>query len=415
MDNVISNNSLRSLTVNRAAFSRSTAFSKQVKPVPTITNQKSSGRCWLFAALNVFRRKMMKDYDLSPSFELSQNYMFFHDKYERFQYNLRRVYDTRELPLDSREVQHLLKDPMCDGGQWDMVVNLVEKYGVVPKDCYKETHHSSNSREMNAIFVRKFREFSLKVRSCDDSTIESTIADMMKDVRALLVKFLGEPPVTVDWYYNDKNDNYHEVLNVSPVDFFTEYVSMSFDDYVCLIDDPRKCHPKDKCYTVKYLGNVEGGRAVRYLNVDIDVMKTMVKKSIDTNEAVWFGCDVGKHLNGSDCAMDLDLVDYSVLDTRFPMDKEQRVLTGDSLMTHAMVFSGYRQKNGQEVDLWEVENSWDTKGPNKGYYSMTTDWFDEYMYEVVVRKEWLDDAMKDVWDNDDPTVLVPWDPMGSLA
>ena len=415
--NVISNNPLRNLIVNRSVFSdRNTVFTKQVKPIPTITNQKSSGRCWLFAALNVFRRKMMTDMSLSPSFELSQSYMFFHDKFERFKYNLCRIYETRELDIDSREVQHLLKDPMCDGGQWDMVVNLVEKYGIVPKDCYKETHHSSNSREMNGVLMKKFREFALEIRVCDTKVgADIKISEMMMDVRVLLVKFLGEPPTKVNWYYNDKDGNYNEVLDITPTDFFGEYVSMHFDDYVCIIDDPRQKHLKDRCYTVKYLGNVEGARPVRYLNADISVMKKMVKKSINENEAVWFGCDVGKHLNSGECAMDLDLVDYSILETTFNMNKEQRVLTGDSLMTHAMVISGYRQKNGKEIDLWEVENSWDTKGSNKGYYSMTDTWFNEFMYEVVVRKEWLEDDLIRVWENDVPIELKPWDPMGSLA
>ena len=206
LENIISNNPLNKISqVRDKCKDYKPLYNVSVKPHLKVTNQKSSGRCWLFAALNVIRREMVKKYDLSD-FEFSQSYLFFWDKLERMNYNLECVIKTRNEPVDSQLVQHLLNDPTCDGGQWDMVVNLVKKYGLVPKTCYQETHHSSNSRELNAVLTKKFREYSYNLRQSNDTkTLKDTY---MSEVFSILCKFLGKPPVSFNWEYVNKKDEY---------------------------------------------------------------------------------------------------------------------------------------------------------------------------------------------------------------
>ena len=231
-------------------------YNVSVKPHLKVTNQKSSGRCWLFAALNVVRREMCDKYKLD-NFEFSQSYLFFYDKLERMNYNLECIIKTKEEDVNSQLVQHLLDDPSCDGGQWDMITNLVNKYGLVPKCAYQESYHSSSSRELNMILKKKFREYAHNLR---ESKNPSELKDKyISEVYRLLCYFLGKPPTNFDWEYVDKSNNYHKLSNQTPVSFYKNHVPFVFDDYVCLVNDPRKEHPYNKIYTVKYLGNVLDG------------------------------------------------------------------------------------------------------------------------------------------------------------
>ena len=252
-----------------------------------ITNQKSSGRCWIFAALNVARREVIDKYKLKD-FEFSQNYLFFWDKLERINYNLNRIIETKEQNIESEIVRHILGDPLCDGGQWDMIVNLVEKYGLVPKSCYQESFHSSRSAEMNNILQKLFRKSAYKLRLSNDPYKDKKI--IMGNVYKLLCKFLGTPPKEFEWEYYDKNNKYHKLKKTTPLNFYKDYVDFKFKDYVCVINDPRKKNPYNQLYTVKYLGNVEDGNRVLYLNVEINKIKELIEKSISDNKAVWFGC-----------------------------------------------------------------------------------------------------------------------------
>lgn len=409
--NLISDNKLSSLYTNRDQYQKHQhIFSHRVKPYLKVTAQKASGRCWLFAALNVIRRDMVKKYDIE-NFEFSQSYLFFWDKLERINYGLSSIIKTKDYQLDSQLVQHLLTEPTCDGGQWDMVVNLVEKYGLVPKSVFRETHHSSNSREMNIILTKKFREYAMQLRQSEDP--ESLKDQFMEEVYGMLCQFLGTPPKTFDFeYLSKKDDQYHLVENLTPLKFYQEYVDFNCEDYACVIHDPRTEHPYHQMYTVQFLGNVEGGHKVRYLNLPIEELQELVKQNIQDDQVVWFGCDVGKWLHQEECSMDLNLVDYSFL-TNFNLNKEERLKYRDSLMTHAMVFTGANIR-GDQVDKWQVENSWATRDAAEGYYIMTNDWFNEYVYEVVVHKKYLE-KYKSLLEGDQYVELKPWDPMGSLA
>ena len=418
--NVLSSNSLSKLShVTKLKQSYNPVYNISVKPHLKVTNQKSSGRCWLFAALNVVRREMCDKYDLDD-FEFSQSYLFFYDKLERMNYNLECIIKTKDQDVNSQIVQHLLSDPTCDGGQWDMITNLVNKYGLVPKCVYQESFHSSNSRELNMILKKKFREYALNLRESKNPNELKKV--YIEEVYKILCSFLGMPPSNFSWEYIDKKKNYNKITNVTPLSFYRNHVPFDFNNYVCLVNDPRKEHPYHKTYTVQFLGNVLDGNKVKYLNLPIERIKELTLETLKTNKSVWYGCDVGQFLNKSICTMDRNNTNYlSLLGLSFNMNKEQRLRYKDSLMTHAMVITGANTtsasclENGESVNSWEVENSWSKNGPADGYYSMSDDWFNEYVYEVAIHKDMLNDREKEILNQDYHKELNPWDPMGSLA
>jgi len=427
VQNVLTNNPLQDSFINREQFQTTNhIYSHQIEPRAKITNQKSSGRCWLFAALNVIRKEMLVEYDLKD-FEFSQSYLFFWDKLERSNYVLESVIDaSNDHKLSDQMIQHLLSDPLSDGGQWDMVANLINKYGLVPKSVYPESRHSSYSREMNSILTYKIREYSRDLINHSGSLEEKRkLKDkMLQEVYSLLSKFLGNPPNNFNWEYVNKK-GYNVVNNLTPKSFYENHVPFNVNDYYCLINDPRQNHPYNKLYTVKYLGNVVEGFKVRYLNLPINRLKELTQKSIVDNSPVWFGCDVGKEHLKSSCVMDLNLLAYqNPLDIEFKLNKAERLEYKQSLMTHAMVFTGCNivsetntvcQRNENKANRWEVENSWSERGPAKGYYMMTDDWFSEYVYEVLINKKYLSKQELDIINKEEYTVLPPWDPMGALA
>ena len=415
-ENIICENSLKTLCVNRNnSRSHNHLFSHTVEPRLSITNQKSSGRCWIFAALNVVRREMLEKYKIKD-FEFSQSYLFFWDKLERFNYNLNCIIETANQDIESETIRHILADPISDGGQWDMIVNIVEKYGLIPKSCYQESFHSGRSSEMNNILQKKFRKSAYELRNSKNPIEDKR--KIMEEVYKLLCCFLGTPPKNFEWEYYDNDKKYHKLKATTPLDFYKEYVPFNFKDYVCVINDPRKRNGYNKLFTVKYLGNVLGGNKVLYLNLDIKNIKELVEKSISDNKAVWFGCDVDQHLHRNNCAMDLDLVDYkNVLNTDLNMNKEERLLSKESLMTHAMCITGFNRTDDYHhiINKWQVENSWGKSEAAEGYYIMTDKWFDEYVYEIAINKKYLSEEQKQILNQNSINVLPPWDPMGSLA
>ena len=266
--NAIASNRLRTLVTNRNLNQKyQHIYNHKVTPELKITDQKSSGRCWLFAALNVVRRSVIEKYNLNVDFELSQSYLFFWDKFERMNYLMEKIIETKDMELSSREVTHLLSDPTCDGGQWDMVANLVRKYGVVPKCVYNESFHSSNSSEMNTILTRKFREYSLNLRDCDNP--RELKKEYLKEIYILLVKFLGKPPEKFTWEFIEKDNKFHRHSNLTPNEFYKFFTDFNINEYYCIVDDPRTSNPYNKLYTGKYVGTVSDGNKIIYLKKDI--------------------------------------------------------------------------------------------------------------------------------------------------
>ena len=383
-----------------------------------VTNQKSSGRCWGFAALNLMRIDLAKKYNLG-NFEFSQSYFMFFDKLEKANYFLENILATLDEESDSRIISWLVDSPIQDGGQWDMFVNLMEKYGIVPQSAMPESFHSSNSRSMNQIITRQLRKFASILRfesqeGVDIKDLRKKKLEMMQTIYNMLCMFIGKPPEIFDWQVRDKKNKFIRFENLTPLDFYKKNVGTNLTDKVCLIHCPMKNKKMNELYTIKFLGNVMEGQIIKYLNVSLDEMKKFSIKSLKNDEAVWFGCDVGKMFHRQVGVMDMDLYDYKLtFGADSEMDKATRLEYGDSQMTHAMLFTGVDLKNNKSLK-WRVENSWGTKGGCNGYYLMTDKWFDQYNYEVVVDKKYLPEKIKKMF-NKTPVELNPWDPMGALA
>ncbi len=384
-----------------------------------MTNQKQSGRCWLFAATNVMRFRIIKSCNLE-NFELSQSYLLFWDKLEKSNWFLENILDTLEEPVEGRLVSYLLTDPVCDGGQWDMAVNLINKYGVVPKYSMPESSISSGTREMNRVLTELLRNDACILRDLASQgthrrTLEEKKAAMLNDIYRMLCICLGEPPKTVDMEARDKDGNFIQEIGLTPREFFKKYVDMDLNDYISLINAPTADKPFHRRYTVRMLGNVKEGNPICYINLPIEDLKKAAIAQLKDGEPVWFGCDMGPCINRDLGIMDTslyDLSDFFQLD--LPMTKGQRLDYGQSLMTHAMVFQGVNLTGDETPTRWRVENSWGEDPGQKGYFIMSDDWFNEYMYQVVVNKKYLTKEQLDIL-NTETIALNPWDPMGSLA
>ena len=383
-----------------------------------VANQKQSGRCWMFAALNTFRHKMLNSFKLKD-FELSQNYTFFWDKYEKANYFYENVLATADQELTSRKVAFLMQTPQQDGGQWDMIVSIFQKYGVVPKSVMPESSNSSNSRDLNNYLNKLLRKDAVTLRSLvaegkANEEIQKAKEDMLQNVFNFLAMSLGTPPTEFDFEYRDEDKNYHLDQHLTPQSFFEKYVGVHLDDYVSIINAPTADKPYNKSYTVEMLGNVVGGKDVKYLNVDMATFKKLAIAQLEDGESVWFGCDVGQSSTRESGIMALDAFDVNDLfDINFTMTKAERLDFGESLMTHAMVLTGVDIVDGQSTK-WKVENSWGEKVGDNGFFVASDEWMDEYTYQIVVRKEFLTPEQLAAFEAE-PTVLAPWDPMGALA
>jgi bleomycin hydrolase len=396
------------------------SFSDIVSGEMPATNQKSSGRCWGFAGLNLFRIYLGRKHNLKD-FQFSQSYFMFWDKLEKSNYFLESILQTTDLHWSSRLVMHLLDNPIQDGGQWDMWVNLINKYGVVPQSEMPESYSSSKSMRMNRMITRKLREFAKQLRessqkSLSDSQLQSMKTDMLEEIYQMLTIHLGTPPSSFDWQIRDKKKKFSKFKNLTPQLFYKDHVGLILDEYVCLINCPMSDKEYNKVYTVEMLGNVVEGHSIRYLNVESNAMKQAAINSLKNDDPVWFGCDVSKHFHRDLGVMDIDLFDFdSFYSTTFGMDKAARLEYGDSQMTHAMLFTGVDLDSKGKPTKWRVENSWGDKGGDKGYHIMTDKWFDNYNYEVVVHKSCLPDDLVEIFETSEAISLKPWDPMGALA
>ena len=417
--NAVTNNGLLASAIRREAVEQDVHEYSISLEQGEICTQKQSGRCWMFAALNTLRYQVMKKYNLK-TFELSQAYLFFWDKLEKSNYFLESILDTLDEPANGRLVSYLLMAPVNDGGQWDMLCNLIEKYGVVPKTAYPESKASSGSREMDMTLTEKLREDACILRKLHKEgkgldELRTRKTRMLGEIYRLLCICLGEPPKTFTFEYRDKDNNFHREEGLTPKSFFEKYVGVELSDYVSLINAPTEDKPYGRSYTVQYLGNVKEGSAVRYLNLPIEELKKAAIAQMKDGQPVWFGCDVGKHSERDSGIMDLDIRGLEdLLDTRFTMTKAERLDYGQSLMTHAMVFQGVNLDENGKPNRWRVENSWGKEPGKDGYYLMTDRWFDEYMYQVVVNKKYLTAEQIAAYEAE-PIALEPWDPMGSLA
>ena len=383
------------------------------------TDQKKSGRCWLFGATNLLRAGAMKKLKLK-GFEFSQNYLMYWDKFEKANYFLEAIIETADRDIDDRTVRSIFHSCVSDGGQWNMFANIVRKYGLVPKAVMPETNSSSGTSGMNRALTGRLRVGAKQLRDLAAGgtplkKLRQVKLEILADVHKVLRMHLGNPPTKFSWQWKDNKKKLHRETNATPQAFAKKYVTIPLEEYVCLVHDPRKTSPTGRTFTVEYLGNVIDGRIVTYLNVEMGLMKKIALKTIMRGEPVWFGCDCSKQMHRDMAVWDKDLFDYETL-YGFPMEitsKEDRLLYGATAMNHAMLFTGVDVKKGKPTK-WRVENSWGKKGVDKGFYLMNDSWFDEHLFEIAARKAdlpvKLQRALKQA-----PIVLPAWDPMGSLA
>ncbi|KFX95250.1 hypothetical protein O988_05881 [Pseudogymnoascus sp. VKM F-3808] len=394
-----------------------------------ITNQNSSGRCWIFAATNVFRVALMKRHNLE-AFELSQSYLFFWDKLEKANYFLEQILDTADEDVEGRLVQRLLQSPVGDGGQWDMIVNLVNKYGLVPQVLYPDSFNASHSGTINNLLTTKLRENALTLRSLAAnssslSKIRSTKAKMMREVQLILTLTLGPPPSPdseFTWTYQDASGT-PQSLKTTPLKFAAELssppsiraIGVDVNAMFSLVNDPRNA--PNTLLTVSRLGNVVGAtaRPVTYVNVAMPTMKAAAIAMLKADIPVFFGCDVGQSSERARGVMATGLVDFELgFNVKLGLTKRDRILAGESKMTHAMVLTAvHLDEEGKSV-RWRVQNSWGEASGEKGWFVMSDEWMDEFTYQAVVDPRFVSKEVKDVLKQD-PKVLPLWDPMGELA
>ncbi len=412
--NALATNPLSALAVNAENLAMMDTHFSDVVPSEGITDQKSSGRCWLFTGLNVLRAKMIDEYGLG-AFYLSQNYLFFYDQLEKSNLFLQAVIDTRDLPSDDRTVDWLFRNPLSDGGQFTGVSNLIMKYGMVPAEIMPETYAANNTSQMATVIKRKLREFGLELRSdagAKEKALEKRKVEMLSEVYRLLVYFLGEPPVSFEWTMRDKEGNVLSTKEYTPKSFYEEYIGENLEDnYIMVMNDPSREY--GKVYEIEYDRHVYDGHNWLYVNLPIEKIKEMAIASIKGGCAMYFSCDVGKFLDSKRGTLNLDNFDYeSVMGTTFGMDKADRVRSYDSGSTHAMTLVAVDIDEDGNPVKWMVENSW---GPSAGYQGkliMTDEWFNEYMFRVVVEKQFVPEDVMEMMKQQ-PIKLPPWDPMFS--
>jgi bleomycin hydrolase len=381
-----------------------------------VTNQERSGRCWLFAGLNLLRVGVMRKTGIKD-FEFSQNYAMFWDKLERANYFLEAIIETANRDLDDRTVAFLLQSAASDGGQWNMFAALVAKHGLVPKSYMPETQSSSDTARMNSILRYQLHQGARTVRAATAEGPEiarAAKAEIMQAIYRVLCIHLGTPPERFDWQWTDKDKQFHRDGTLTPREFAVRYVDLPVSEYVCLVNDPRPSSPAGRTFTVEYLGNVVGGPPVTYLNVGMQVIKDVAAAAIQGGEPVWFGCDVGKMMSSDYGFWDAGLYDLPlVYDTAFDLDKAARLAYHESAMTHAMLFTGVDVLDG-ETRRWRVENSWGSDRGQDGFYTMADSWFGQYVFEIAARRSVLPADLQSALDAE-PIVLPAWDPMGALA
>ena len=387
-----------------------THFSHRVR-TKGITDQHQSGRCWLFTGLNVLRAKMIDDLDL-PSLEFSQNYLFVYDQLEKSNLFLQAVIDTKHLPMEDRKVEWLFKNPLNDGGQFTGVSNLVMKYGVVPAEVMPENYQSNNTTQVGNLIKLKLREFGLKLREQKDR--RSTVAlktEMLTEIYSMLVRAYGVPPTEFEWTRHDKDGNPIETKRYTPKSFYEEYfgdIDLE-NNFVMVMNDPtREYH---KIYEIEYDRHVYDGDNWVYLNLPIEEVKALAIASIKDNTAMYFSCDVGKYLLSKKGTLDINNFDYeSLMGVEFPMNKEERVRTFASGSSHAMTLIAVDLDQEGNPKKWMVENSWGANSGWKGNLIMTDEWFEEYMFRVVIDKKYIPAETLKLLEQK-PTLLPSWDPM----
>ena len=415
--NALLNTRISSLVQNQEQIKNNqNMFSIEIETMP-VTYQKQSGRCWIFAACNILREKIGKKYNIE-NFELSQSYIAFYDKLEKCNYFLNII---EELMEDSKNVEesqnertitYILERGIEDGGQWDMFVNIIEKYGVVPKNVFDETYQSSNTGEINSLLNRLLRKYASEISNTSNK--EQLKEKYLSDIFTILTNCYGIPPEKFDFEYKTKDKEYKIIKNITPKEFYEKHIALDLTEYISIINAPTKNKSFNELYTVKYLGNVVEGRNITYLNLNIKEFKNLVIKQLKEKEPVWFGSDCVQSGDRKIGFWDVKAFDYnSFFTTDFNIGKGKMLDYRESAMNHAMVLTGVNLEE-EKPTRWKIENSWGEENGYKGYYVASDEWVDKYVYQAVINKKYLTEEQKKLLDKV-PFELEPWDPMGTLA
>ena len=405
-------------------------FKKVINVESTITNQENSGRCWLFAFLNIIRFKMIQKYNLLPSFEFSQNYLFFYDKLEKANYYLNFMLENYSVDLetlnnnvDTIKSIHMLQNLTDDGGHWNVFVNLIEKYGIIPKSNMDENFHGSNSKELEIFYDDFLRKCGHKLKTTPKTELAKNkykmLDEMLSECYKILVLFLGEPPSIITWEYYEKNNKSQSlkakvIANITPLEFYKKYVPYNAKDKISLINYPCKQVPFYKLYNIEMAFNIVGTNEQNLINVPIEIMSEAVKKSINNEEAVWVGIDVDKYISIEDGFLDKDGFDYdNVFGFTNYMKKCDALNYRQSGPTHAVIIKGYNFENSK-TNGFLVENSWGEKNGFEGNYYMAKSWFEDYTYQIVVDKKYVSPKILNILKQK-PMILPYWTPFGSVT
>ncbi|MCR5348137.1 MAG: C1 family peptidase [Bacilli bacterium] len=422
--NVVVRHAISRTTLANATYDSSAAsatglvFSHEIKTMP-VTNQKSSGRCWIFAGLNVLRETIAKKLNIKAgtSFEVSQNYLSLYDKIEKANFTLESIISLAQYSPNERVFQFILDNPVSDGGQWDMFVNLVKKYGLVPKDCFPETFHSNNTRETNFMINAIIRQFAYQAHELCLKGKKSEVRPLkdkaISEIYQFCLNAFGVPPQKFDFEWEDAKGKFHKETHTAK-SFFDKYVGKEIDEYQSLINSPTEDKPYLRNFTIDYLGNVLEGKPINHLNLEMDDLKDAIIRQLMAGEVVWFGSDVGFYRDRDSFVWDDKAFDYLGAfkhDVKF--DKGAMLDFRHSAMNHAMVIVGVDIDDGIPTK-WKIENSWGDSSGAKGYYVMSDSWFDRFVYQAVVKNKYLTKEQQAAAKKA-PIHLNPWDPMGTLA
>lgn len=395
--------------------SSDTYFSHSV-PSKGITDQQSSGRCWLFTGMNVMRAKMIKKYNLG-AFQFSQSYSFFYDQLEKSNLFLQAVIDNAKKPMDDKLVEWLFKNPLSDGGTFCGVQDVMMKYGAVPAEVMPESYNANNTSRMSAIIALKLREYGLALRQGaakgqKPAVLEKRKVEMLGTIYRILSTCLGEPPTTFKWTMKDAKGRPISTKEYTPKSFYEEYVGEDLkNNYVMLMNDPSR--PYHRTYTIDMDRHSYDGAQWTYLNLPIEEIKPLAIASIKDSTMMYFSCDVGKFYDSKTGVLCTENFDYATLfDTDFPLDKADRIRTFASASSHAMTLMAVDLDAEGKPTKWMVENSWGPNSGVKGHLIMTDKWFDEYMFRVVIEKRFVPEKLLKLY-NHEPTRLPAWDPLFS--
>jgi bleomycin hydrolase len=416
----VSNNALRNAVAEVGIFKTAQNINAKSKlnpafnvEVPTgkVSNQKRSGRCWLFSTLTNLRTEFASRYNVKD-FELSQNYLSFYDRLEKANYFFQNVIETADMPLSDRKVNWLFTSPTGDGGQWQYSANLIKKYGLVPSYAMPETVASENTSEFNATLNNLLRKDGKEIREMikNNQSTDARVQDMLADVYRICVYSFGQPPVDFELSIRDDNGKMIEESSITPLDFLNNYFSVNLDDYISIMNSPQTSKKYHQVYTIDTQGNIVGGVQEKFLNLPIERLKELSIQQLRANDTVWFGNDVGHQSDRNLGLLFGDLYQYDQvfgIDTK--MSKGDALDYGNAQVSHAMVLTGVNLIN-DVPNRWKVENSWGSDRGEKGYFTMDDQWFDENVYEVVINKKYLTE--KEVSEfNQEPIVLPAWDAM----